>query len=305
VSQHYDPEFEKNIVRTGMSKFKVIEWNINQRVNSAKRDMPDWIADVIHEEQADIIALTEVYKVNNWNDIKKKLFDIKVKASENKYMVFETDNYPLGQNDICVAVNTEKFSVVKAELYPSNPDKNIPDNLAVEIKSKKSGKVLVIACMRIHSLDLVSDDIKIKELKFILDQYSKADNVIICGDFNNYRRGVNNRLWCLKELEKSCNKNGFRVITPKGSSIYEDEGNNVDYEFPEDHFLLKCKNKDIVLSKGSEKYNRDFVDKNRAVYRFGKDFQKNLGKDANGNYMYEHINPPFPDHAILEGEFEI
>lgn len=42
-------------------KLKIMEWNINQRMNYAGVDMPDWISEVILEEKADIIALAEVY----------------------------------------------------------------------------------------------------------------------------------------------------------------------------------------------------------------------------------------------------
>lgn len=41
---------------------RIIEWNINQRMNYSHKNMPNWIADVITHEAADIIALTEVYK---------------------------------------------------------------------------------------------------------------------------------------------------------------------------------------------------------------------------------------------------
>lgn len=39
---------------------KIIEWNINQRMNYSHKNMPNWIADVITHEAADIIALTEI-----------------------------------------------------------------------------------------------------------------------------------------------------------------------------------------------------------------------------------------------------
>ena len=38
---------------------KVIEWNINHRYGHSKKEMPKWIKDVIEEEEATIIVLTE------------------------------------------------------------------------------------------------------------------------------------------------------------------------------------------------------------------------------------------------------
>ena len=46
-------------------ELKIMEWNINQRMNCSNENMPNWIATVITNEAADIIALTEVYKGNN------------------------------------------------------------------------------------------------------------------------------------------------------------------------------------------------------------------------------------------------
>lgn len=60
-------------------EIKIMEWNINQRLGITQQDMPKWIADVIAEKKADIIALTEVYKGNNWESIKNNAFWSSVK----------------------------------------------------------------------------------------------------------------------------------------------------------------------------------------------------------------------------------
>ena len=41
------------------------------------------------------------------------------------------------------------------------------------------------------------------------------------------------------------------------------------------------------------------------MYIWGTNFQKYIGKDISGKNVYEHIVDPFPDHAIIEVDFEI
>ena len=65
---------------------KIIEWNINQRMNYSHKNMPNWIADVITHEAADIIALTEVYKGNNWNEVKTTSFNLSCEKPSQLYI---------------------------------------------------------------------------------------------------------------------------------------------------------------------------------------------------------------------------
>lgn len=82
------------------------------------------------------------------------------------------------------------------------------------------------------------------------------DTVIVCGDFNNYRRGFVNDTWCLNKVSEICKEKNFVVKTPDGSSIYQESPVNTDYEFPEDHFLLKgIDEKNFTLCP----YDRNFV----------------------------------------------
>ena len=52
-------------------------------------------------------------------------------------------------------------------------------------------------------------------------------------------------------------------------------------------------------------YDRTFVNNEKSVYIWGTNFQKYIGKDISGKNVYEHIVDPFPDHAIIEVDFEI
>ena len=86
-------------------KLKIMEWNINQRLNYAGVDIPDWISEVILEKKADIIALTEVYRGDNWECIKKKSFN-------SNYAVFESCHTLTGllSAQMAPAMKAEYFS---------------------------------------------------------------------------------------------------------------------------------------------------------------------------------------------------
>ncbi len=276
-------------------KTKIIEWNINQRLNFAGKDMPKWIADVIKERNAGIVALTEVYKGNNWEEIKKEAFNC-------NYAIFETSNGALGQNDIAIAVNTNMFDVIYEKAFLPYK-KGIPDNLEVKLKSKDKGVDFLFECTRIHAFTSEEkyDTIKCDELQFALESTSSEERVIVCGDFNNFRRGCPDRKWNMNVLVEMCNENGFIVKTPAGASIYEVNENNTFMQFAEDHFLLKGIGEKFELLP----YYRDFTEKDKLVYKWGKDFQTLLGRDKRGNKIYDSIPCPYPDHAILEAIIDI
>ncbi len=273
-------------------EIKIMEWNINQRLNYAKRDIPKWIADIILENSADLIALTEVYKGNNWEDIKNAAF-------ASNYAVFETNNAQVCQNDIVVAVNTNKLDVVYTKAYFPYKE-GIPDYLEIKCKSKKTGKKFIFVCVRIHAS--VSDEVKINELSHVLESLINDDTVIICGDFNNNRRGFKESgRWHLLKIDEMIKQYNFERKTPEGSSIFKESQGNLEYEFADDHFLLKgIDENDFNLMP----YDRSFVRKDK-IYKWGSDFQVYLGKDINGKCIYESIPAPFPDHAILKSVVEI
>ncbi len=276
-------------------KTKIIEWNINQRLNFSGQDMPEWIADEIAEKEAGIVALTEVYRKNNWEKIKEKAFG-------KNYAVFESANNLAGQNDVAIGIDVTKFEVKYARTFFPNLDK-VPDYLEVKLKSKNTSEEFVFACTRIRSLTTEKkyDIIKLNELKFVLKLMDSEEKAIICGDFNNFRRGCPDREWNMNELYRICHDYHFVVKTPTGSSIYEVNENNVPYQFAEDHFLLKGINTYFELLP----YYRDFVKRDKNVYKWGKDFQRYMGIDKNGEKKYEKILCPYPDHAILEAIIDI
>lgn len=272
---------------------KIMEWNINQRLNYSRKDMPKWIAEVISKTNADLIALVEVYKGNNWEDVKKAAFN-------SNYAVFETSNKYANQNEVVIAVNVSKLDVLHAKTY--FPDKNgIPDYLEVKCRDKKSKKEFTFIGARIHAS--VNDEIKMKEFLHILNVSENNDTVIICGDFNNNRRGFSeDGRWHLTKIDEMIKPFNFSRKTPDGASIYQEKCNNIDYEFAEDHFFLKGIDQESFTLPP---YDRSFVAYDKSIYKWGSDFQIYLGRDDFGKNLYQSIPAPFPDHAILTCELEI
>lgn len=270
---------------------KIMEWNINQRLNHSKANMPEWIADVISNKKMDIVIVTECYKGNNWEHVKKNAFD-------KKYIVFESNNNQIN-NDVAIAINTDKLTPIYSKSYVSS-DHNVPDCLEVKCKIKESNVEIMIVGIRIHAS--ASDQEKEREFQLVIDEVKDENMVIIGGDFNNNRRGYHKPgCWHINRIDTIIDTKFVR-LTPAGSSIYKEYSNDVDYEFAEDHFLVRgIETKHFNLNP----YDRSFCDNDRMIYRWGNDFQKYLGKDKNGKNMYDNVSDPYPDHAILTAEIEV
>lgn len=277
------------------NKFKILEWNINHRQGYSSKNMPEWVATVIREDHADadIIILTECSSnVPNWETIKKSMF-------AEKYLVFESFNNQGHQNDVVIAIKKERFSVKYTRShYSANPDTADHLEIKCKIKEDKEGKELTVIGMRIHSYDKVTDandQKKCNAFQSIINDVKNDKIVVIGGDLNNYRRGCTRQNWCLGQIDKICQENGFMRYTPQGSSIYEEKEGENPNAFAEDHFIVKGIEAVQLLS-----YDRSFVNKDTTIYRWGKNFQIKL----EGN-NYDHIDDPYPDHAILMAEITI
>ncbi|MEK5217780.1 endonuclease/exonuclease/phosphatase family protein [Psychrobacillus sp. FSL H8-0487] len=272
---------------------KIIEWNINQRLNYSKKDMPEWIADVIKQRQADIVILTEFFQGNNWGEIKKKSFG-------DAYYFLTSNNFQGGNNDVAIAIKKENLEVIYSKSFLS-VNHNVADHLEVKCKTKDNKEFLVVG-MRIHAS--ASHDEKLEEMMLVMDSVRDEKVVIIGGDFNNNRRGFNApEGWHLEKLDEILSDK-FKRYTPRGSSIFSENpfNSNSDYEFASDHFLIKGIDDDKIFLKD---YNRDFTEKDKQVYKWGRDFNIYLGKDEKGKNKYDSVNPPYPDHAILIAEVKI
>ncbi len=271
---------------------KVIEWNINHRYGHSKKKMPKWIKDVIDEEKATIIVLTETsFKIPNWEDEYRNLFD------RNKYYVFCSNNTAVGNNEVTIAIEKDCFNIEYIKSYLS-VGHLYPDHLEVHCIHKITKKKFVVVGVRIHAMN-ISNQQKREEFNTVLESVKYDENVMIVGDFNNYRRGFDDSYWCLSKIDELATKEGFSMYTPQGGSIYKD--NDGAYSFPEDHIFIKGQ-----LNINTCKYERSlFTNRDTTVYKWKTDFQKYRGKDKNGEYLYDNIDDPFPDHAIIEADFDI
>ncbi len=271
---------------------KIIEWNINHRLGYSKQNMPEWVKTVVQEQKADIIILTETsFNVPNWDKEYNSL------VNREEYYVFSSNNTQVSNNEVTIAIKKDIFDIeyVKSFLSEGN---TYPDHLEVHCIHKETEKRLVIVGMRIHTSASKID--KQQEFKIILKSLEKDENVIIAGDFNNYRRGYSLDDWCLGKVKNLADENGFNMFTPSGGSIYKD--NDGDYSFPEDHIFIK--GNDIKMVK-LYPYDRTFVENDTIYTTWGKDFQRYKGKDKNGKNLYDSISDPFPDHAIIKMDFTI
>ena len=156
----------------------------------------------------------------------------------------------------------------------------------------------MVVGVRIHAMN-ISNQQKREEFNTVLESVKYDENVMIVGDFNNYRRGFDDSYWCLSKIDELVTKEGFSMYTPQGGSIYKD--NDGAYSFPEDHIFIKGQ-----LNINTCKYERSlFTNRDTTVYKWKTDFQKYRGKDKNGEYLYDNIDDPFPDHAIIEARIHL
>lgn len=266
-------------------KYKVMEWNINQRSGYGSKCIPEFVSDEIIAQKADVIVLTEFFRCSNAEDFLKKTF------SDNGYG-YETSTNE-GTNEVVIAWLNSKFikiDVDKSAVTMQN--NNVPNYLRVDLM-ELDGDVFSVVGARIR---IVSSLQRKEEMRFILEKLKEISNpVILIGDFNNNRRSTIEPDWSLKVIDEMIAEENFTRYTPSGQSIYQENAlRGYDYEFPEDHIMVR----DMIIDE--ESYDREFVYRALEYYPWGKDFEY---------YDYkmkrkESVRPGYPDHAIVKGYFE-
>lgn len=266
-------------------KYKVIEWNINQRSGFGSRCIPKFVSEEIIEQKADVIVLTELFRCSNAEDFLKKTF------IDNGYSFEVTTNK--GTNEVVIAWLNSKFTKrgvdKSAVTMESN---NVPNYLRVDLM-ELDGAVFSVVGARIRIVSYLK---RKEEMRFVLEKLKEVSNpIILLGDFNNNRRSTIEPDWNLKVIDAMLVEEDFSRFTPTGQSIYQENApRGYDYEFPEDHIMAR----DMLIY--GESYDRDFVYKALEYYPWGKDFEY---------YDYEtkrkeSVRPGYPDHAIVVGYFE-
>lgn len=278
-------------VKTNGQTLKIIEWNVNHRAgggqNGKEVEYPDWVNVEIHNRKADIAILTEFF-----SDTQKLQ-----NALGKDYKIYKSINEIV--NNVVIAVNTQKIEVLKCKtIVGTDNNDDIPETLCLHCKMKANGKYFIVCGVRIKTIKNYAMRKRQFEI-FLNELYNSIATdvpVIIGGDFNNNKRDTVEKDWSLAVIDSVLNKHKFKRETPEGSSLWEDVNTNAPRCFAEDHFLVK----NIEVVPKTLTYDRNFVHQDSQIYKWGKDFQKDLGKG-----QYEHIPTPFPDHAIIEAEIII
>lgn len=272
-------------------KYKILVWNINQATDRYRRNnIPDFVRDELINKSADIVILTEFCHCNNSEVFIKETF------TNKGYDYRFTNNKTDKQNDVLIAWKQELFKFQSVEVIKTTKVNNMPNFLIVHLKNNSGNKVS-IAGLRITLKSYIN---RREQMVYALEKVKDYENIILGGDFNNLRRGTAIKEWNLNEILKICNKYEFDLHTPEGQSIYQEQAQSLDFEFAEDHFITKGTN----IKMREYYYDRGFTKKNPDVYLFKGDFQVYNDRVKRVTWAIP-FGSGIPDHAILQGEFEL
>ncbi|AEN77683.1 hypothetical protein [Ligilactobacillus ruminis] len=284
-----------------MMKYKVLEHNVNQATNKdGKNSLPAVIVTEIHEEKPDLGSLPEFAFCKNY----MQFFDDAFGDEYDYYPKEPTANTDNKQNELLLFWKKEKFEAVldSAQTTEVTWENNMPNFTSVILKEKDTEKEFLFCGLRITMARCIDNNaskaeqqkqykqqaaLRREQMEYVLSVTDKCEHVLIVGDFNNYRRGVDLEEWNVGCI--NCGKQDYTVYTPNGQSIYKEDAMSDDYEFPEDH----------IVSRGIEvsnyRYDRKFIkwDTSGIYKKAGTDFS---------DWSYLH---GYPDHATLIAEFEL
>lgn len=265
---------------------KIIEWNINHRLNYSNMPMPTWVAEEIKNQQSDIAIITECSnRISNWKEVCLDAFN------SDKYLLFSSNNDQVHKNDVSIAVNREKIEVISYSSFLSE-DHRAPDNLKLKCQMKNTDKLFTVVGLRIHAVN-ITDEQKINQFQLVLKSVTEK-NAIIAGDFNCNRRSfMDKHKWNISKIDKIIGKDYVRK-TPEGASWARDVDSQHKCCFALDHFIVKG-----ISNFEVKPYYRSFVEREPKIYKWGTHFQNEYGYDKIEN----QIPAPYPDHAILCAEF--
>ena len=261
-----------------MSK-KILAWNINPATNR-NISTPEFVGEEIKHQESEFIVLTEFCKTKNHEDFIQKYL------IENEYDYILSNNLPK-HNDILIAWKKDKYDITnKKENILTN---RTTPNFAYVVLKDKYGLEFVLAGVRIT---IESYENRAKQFRLVLDSLKSFSRVVIGGDFNCLRRGTPETNWNISLLSKMSKQDGFKLVTPNGQSIYAERAINTDYEFAEDHFVIKG------IEITNERYDRSFTDRYCDIYLHGRDFSiYDFGLKR--NIWSVNVGSGIPDHAIL------
>lgn len=261
---------------------KVIEWNINQRANHSKEDrIPEFVAGEINKLSADIVIITEFYKVSQWENF------VSLLAS---YNTFVTDN---SKNEVLIAIK-KKYIIESIYCWTSSYNKCMPGYLEVNIKHNENiisviGARILVGDYNYKNPKEVTREMKYryaqngKMLERIKKLQEKGNLILGAGDFNTGRRNNPNENWSSDVLESELLSLDIALHTPIGNSHQLYKGDN--YAGCPDHLFASNS-----MSIETVHYDWNFVECDEKVY-------------SEGEYT-KCIPDPYPDHGMLIAEIK-
>ena len=264
-----------------------MEWNINQRSNYGDiTNIPNVIIEKIKNIKADIIVLTEFFKVDNYKDFISDL------EKENYTVFLDPRKAEKNKNQILIAISNKIYISNGGQLkwLPNDINGSNPNLLQVEVQFKDKSLTIIGTRIRVNNTKATIYE----KRKFIKDQLETLENylrgihstkVISIGDFNIWHTWANKNLNLPQEYtitgpKFNMNSNDFKSLD-NWSFVFED-GSKAPIDF--------IISKNITLS--NLKYDWDFVTPNNGYGYLKPEDDKS---DLTG----------LPDHAILTASIKI
>lgn len=270
---------------------KALTWNIHCQSGVDSCDIPDWVEDEIVNSNVDIAILTEfstdVADREKFTQVMQNL-GYQCVTSENK-----------GGNDILIAVK-RSYPITHVAWTACYGHDDIPENLRVDINvGGENERIITVVGVRIKEVrsynhaalvqarrvDVEQAEKRLAECRMLLNWTAGLEHpVIIGGDFNTYRTETCVQQWNGHVLQKLADAAGFQMACPeRGNSVFAEKDPRA---FQYDRFLVKG-----LSAIGESTYDRGFVVHAPHIYH--------------GSNNLIGIIPGFPDHAILQAEFEL
>lgn len=276
-----------------VSVLKIIEWNINGRSGyNPAYAIPPFITNVIAEQNAHIIVLTELFITAGWHHLRSFL--------EENYKIF-TSPYISEQNSVLIGIKKDiedfDYGSLKTTTQMNGNCKDDPNFLQISANYNK--KPFTIIGTRIRVGDGGEEDLlaRKKQRESIYTHINSLENItqLICiGDFNATPRF----LWITESLTGylDLKSKGFELACPSYNTI-----NNTYHRVNKEYSCWSFVHKDGVgIDKGKTSIDNII---SKGVYLDNLDY---IWSFVNQNNGYGYLKPEdyksdlfLPDHAIL------
>lgn len=267
---------------------KVVGWNVNQRCGLGK-EIPEFVVQELLDQNADIIVLTEVVKNDSLSAFIQKMCDAGYESAISRNEK---------TNEVCIFWKADLYQLenVDDSLITAKGNDN-PNYLMVGLKDQEDKTINVVGYrIRVGSKESTEEyEFRARQMKIVTEKLAVLTGpTMVVTDSNNLRRGATRKEWNLSVLDSMLSEVDFKRNTPDGSSIYAEVAKSSGFEFAEDHIITKG----ITITDAW--YDRDFVTRDQEVYKWGRDFTKQI----EGTPYYKQIKVGYPDHAIVKGYFQ-